>query len=465
MKHIIKTLLLLSCLLFTACFVDVDVAIENSDTALSIDATTPIASSKKLSCAPGESTSKCSVSFDVYYTAGSAPSNKLLGYTTTCTSVSFTPEATKTRYVVTGTESCSFTAKLISRSDDCTTFPCLYYVSPIHGNMAGGANTGVAGADSICTTLGPSNGTTFKAMIGSATRYPCTSDECATGGVSENRDWPLSANTTYYRPDGTEIGTTGSYGVFPEVTTNSVVSSNNSNFWFGIGKKYTVDADHTCGNWTATTKIKLENNKSVNGGDTGDAYLTDPTETVGYRDCDSAYGLVCVATGNTTKKIFVTATTYSGNLGGVTGADAKCAADANKPSTGTYKALIADGTARIACTTANCGGGATEHTSWVLAANKQYSRTDGTVIGTTNSAGIFNFTTALNNAIATTSANVWTGLAADWTTSSDCADFTTSVSPPNYGAIGDKSATDSTAIKKTLTSGCDNSYSLYCVEQ
>lgn len=40
--------------------------------------------------------------------------------------------------------------------------------------------------------------------------------------------------------------------------------------------------------------------------------------------------------------MFVTATTYNANLGGIIGADNKCSLDANKPASGIYKALIVD---------------------------------------------------------------------------------------------------------------------------
>ena len=68
------------------------------------------------------------------------------------------------------------------------------------------------------------------------------------------------------------------------------------------------------------------------------------------------------------KTLFVTAAGYNGNLGGVSGADAKCMADANKPSDGkTYKAMLTDGSTRIACTSANCTtSGNAEHLGWVL---------------------------------------------------------------------------------------------------
>ncbi len=92
----------------------------------------------------------------------------------------------------------------------------------------------------------------------------------------------------------------------------------------------------------------------------------------------------------TTCKMFFTATNYDGNLGGFTGADAKCNSDASKPAGGgNYKAFLTDVTTRRSCTTSDCSGGASEGLDWVLKANTQYTRADGTIIGTTNAGAIF----------------------------------------------------------------------------
>lgn len=51
-------------------------------------------------------------------------------------------------------------------------------------------------------------------------------------------------------------------------------------------------------------------------------------------------------------KMFLTATTYTAALSGISGADSKCQIDANKPTTPSasiYKSLIVDATNRIAC--------------------------------------------------------------------------------------------------------------------
>lgn len=50
---------------------------------------------------------------------------------------------------------------------------------------------------------------------------------------------------------------------------------------------------------------------------------------------------ITISTENTDKAIFLTSTTYNGNLGGYAGADTKCNSDSNRPSTSkTYKAVL-----------------------------------------------------------------------------------------------------------------------------
>ncbi len=91
-----------------------------------------------------------------------------------------------------------------------------------------------------------------------------------------------------------------------------------------------------------------------------------------------------------TCKVYVSSGIHSGNLGGVSGADAICRTDINKPADGSiYKAFISDGTSRVACTTPNCKGGFREHKNWIIYPNTRYTRPDGAWIVTSNAAGIW----------------------------------------------------------------------------
>lgn len=167
--------------------------------------------------------------------------------------------------------------------------------------------------------------------------------------------------------------------------------------------------------------------------------------------------------------IFSTTTaSFSGDLGGVTGADWLCESAANRPDSRCYKAMIVDGTNRVACTTPFCGGGPAEHVDWVFAANTSYYRPGLAVrIGTTDANGLFSF--PLENAMVADSSLIWSGFTVtdpapvDWTTGNDCVNWTGGVGDAgSYGASGD---TSDHAIAAALA-GCDITYAnLICVSQ
>ncbi|WP_232373970.1 DUF1554 domain-containing protein [Leptospira chreensis] len=170
--------------------------------------------------------------------------------------------------------------------------------------------------------------------------------------------------------------------------------------------------------------------------------------------------------------MFVTATTYNASLGGIIGADNKCTSDANKPPSGTYKALLVDDANRRACTSTNCtSGGVTEHIDWVLAPNTSYvqSSSPSTIIFISDVNGVYN--NNLTNLISVTAAGIWTGIrnnpSWDWLTdtSHTCSFWTDSVSA-NCGTYGVTSWTDSRSIAITSAFGNGGTLNnLLCVEQ
>jgi hypothetical protein len=171
------------------------------------------------------------------------------------------------------------------------------------------------------------------------------------------------------------------------------------------------------------------------------------------------------------KRIFTTAATFDGNLGGVAGADAKCQADTNRPNASTYKAMIVDGFYRVACTQGNENCAPSQHVGWVLAANTVYVRANGTtIIGTTNSAAIFPLSGAtLTASFGANSATVYTGIGSDWTRHPGCGSYCdctwfTSSSNSDRSSIGEASSLTSNAIAQS-TANCATSHALYCVEQ
>lgn len=166
-------------------------------------------------------------------------------------------------------------------------------------------------------------------------------------------------------------------------------------------------------------------------------------------------------------KIFVSTASYPAlntNLG-ISGLDSYCNNATDKPSGGgTYKALVTDETTRIACTTANCSGGPSEHADWVLKANKQYRQSDGTtVIGTTNANGLFTF--PLTNPPRTNwtgTMNTATGLRPNWTSSNN---HCTGWRAGGTFMAAQHNDTSSLAISNAGTMSCTDDARIICVEQ
>lgn len=175
------------------------------------------------------------------------------------------------------------------------------------------------------------------------------------------------------------------------------------------------------------------------------------------------------------KKIFVDmgsdGTGYTGNLGGISGADAKCQASATTNGySGIFKAMIADGINRYACSEVSlvngCGGIYAK--DWVLAANTQYVRADGTTtIATTTATQIFAF--PLTNSIDPNSKNAWTGMYTNWYPTYDPANQMTECS--GWTADSDENSTygqSNYVTNYSLTrqwAACSSKEGLYCVQQ
>ncbi len=172
-----------------------------------------------------------------------------------------------------------------------------------------------------------------------------------------------------------------------------------------------------------------------------------------------------ISSSSSNKKIFITASTSLGDFGGPVMADATCMSDSNKPSDGsTYKAMTVLSGVRTACSTANCSGGISEHLDWVVKPNTQYVKTDGAIIGTSDSKGLF--TDTLTNSIGVNNNEyVWTGLATDWTIDG----YTCSSWTDTSGSLGHRGAVSQTDLINMVSPGlsvlCSFAMNFYCVEQ
>ena len=146
----------------------------------------------------------------------------------------------------------------------------------------------------------------------------------------------------------------------------------------------------------------------------------------------------------------------TGNLGGVTGADALCQSDSQCPTGATCHAMLAgtDGSyTREASPTP---------TNWVLQASTPYYNTSNQIIGTTTADAIFPF--PLDNPINSIRTRVWTGLLDDWTTApSNCTNWTVDGSAPQ-GYIGWSDSLIFLVIH-VANEGCNEQNPFYCVQQ
>lgn len=141
--------------------------------------------------------------------------------------------------------------------------------------------------------------------------------------------------------------------------------------------------------------------------------------------------------------IFVSNTTFTGNLGGFSGADTKCnASGSGKPTSGfardyTYKALLS-------------GNNATTN-------GVSYYRTDGTTFIATATGGNLVGSNSLINAIQSSSQGVWTGA------STNCSNWATN-SSGSTGTQGNSSSASSPYWNNGPAT-CNTQKKLYCVSQ
>lgn len=150
------------------------------------------------------------------------------------------------------------------------------------------------------------------------------------------------------------------------------------------------------------------------------------------------------------KIIFMTNSTFNGNLSGVSGADQLCMDDSNKPASGIYKALVGTSNRQIS------------GSDWVLKVNTTYTRVNTSItIDTTNSQKWFTFN--LENPITTDPKYVWTGLYENGSVSIyNCNNWFGS---SDDGTVGDSNMASSDSIYYTEKSCPLGGRTIYCVEQ
>lgn len=181
------------------------------------------------------------------------------------------------------------------------------------------------------------------------------------------------------------------------------------------------------------------------------------------------------------KYVFVSNSTHNGQFNAVaanaiTSADAFCATEKDSnfsaiPGTGTeYKAMLASGTIRRACSTANCSGGSSEHINWVFASDTEYyksvSGSDVLVFKTIANSGTINLSSNnLNSGFSSTAGTIWTGFNQDWVTDFNCVSWTSN-SGVQSGLVGNATAVNNTAVDTdTIGNPCNTLNKVLCVRQ
>ena len=155
---------------------------------------------------------------------------------------------------------------------------------------------GISGADQKCSTYKPpysgvDQTSQVKAMLVDGTnRRACVGSICT--NPSENIDWVLSPNTSYYNIWGDRNRTTNTGGVFVFGSTSGIAQIHNSSprAWTGLGWNGGMGGDwstdsYNCGGWTGG-----------NSGVAGDPYNTNGNMTASENlGCSNTYAVIyCV---------------------------------------------------------------------------------------------------------------------------------------------------------------------------
>ncbi len=171
-------------------------------------------------------------------------------------------------------------------------------------------------------------------------------------------------------------------------------------------------------------------------------------------------------------RVFVTSTTYDGNLGGITGADAKCQARADAASLGgTWKAIISD-------STTNAIGRVLNRTKpvFTIAGKLAWNPSQQVILGGDTNAvygsGALPFGPGvIASAIYTTELGTTPGSAPVWTATntagvtqgtSHCSNWTSNSSGLS-GYYGNASSNSNIWIVQNVLT-CNNTNRLYCLE-
>lgn len=320
-------------------------------------------------------------------------------------------------------------------------------------------------ADAMCLTDANNPDTTKRWKVfrtgGSGGFLTENSRTTRTGNSPYNGiNWIMDASTTYRRPTGEVIGTTNANNDFRNVTFTNPVHPTRTDFFLTGFKaspndytyNYMDNPSTDCGTWASSLNSSTATVGQVSA-TTGNALANTGTT----RTCDTQLPLVCVEQSQNLR-IYVTALNVSADFFSTSidrGDGIACNNDNNKPQLGWYRVLAYSATGR----TIGC------NSSWPIRASTQYYQTNGTtLVGTSNASCTFTLPMLAN---IDSGNNAFFGMvAATWTTSNNCSDFTSTLaSNTNASVLTGPAATNVFSPTVPANTSCGVTLRAICVEK
>jgi hypothetical protein len=341
-----------------------------------------------------------------------------------------------------------------------------------NGNLStwadAGGNTGVAAGDAVCQAVAERAGLsgTFRAWLSDSTTDAYCHIQGLTGKKADNcgqATLPTDAGPWFRMGDAHPFSDTidklvNDGQVFVPVYYDENGTKVTDGYFTGTSEGGTVMSGYHCADWTSSSSS--DNVMLGNPLGTTQRWSQLTTST-----CNGSRRLLCMQTGTGralsaitaptgSKKVFATATSYSGNLGGLSGADNICQTRASAlglTNADKFKAWLSD-------EANDASDRLTSDGPWyrldgVKVADSKADLTDGEIFTSINYTGTSYIGTA-----------VWTGTTqAGLRNSPYCANWTSNLSGDS-GTFGSSTLINSWWTQWPGTWNCNSNYVIYCFE-